>query len=264
MPIAHAVRGITALPAATQTPLQIWGSNLIGWYEADTGTFTTSGGGTPSTNGTNVGRWEDQSGSANHLNVQDASLPTLTTSFATSKTAVSFAAASSQGLRTAIDTVAIGTGTHGSMFALVQLDASGADSRIGSYHGNAATHDDNNDGSAAFLNANAPGPTIYSYRNGDFSDKAVSTGTPAIVGAVYDGTNLKAYVNNVAGTADPCALAWTSPGTLSVGYHHAVGVGDNKFFTGQIAALVFIKEEALAGEMTSLKSYWNSKYGLSL
>ncbi len=42
-------------------------SNLLVWLKGDAGTFTTSAGTTPSTNGGNVGRWEDQSGNARHF-----------------------------------------------------------------------------------------------------------------------------------------------------------------------------------------------------
>ncbi len=42
-------------------------SNLLFWLKGDAGTFTTTGGSTPSTNGSNVGRWEDQSGNSRHF-----------------------------------------------------------------------------------------------------------------------------------------------------------------------------------------------------
>ncbi len=42
-------------------------TDLLLWLDGNEGTFTTTGGGTSSTQGSNVGRWEDQSGNARHF-----------------------------------------------------------------------------------------------------------------------------------------------------------------------------------------------------
>lgn len=42
-------------------------SNLLVWLKGDAGTFTTTSGSTASTEGSDVGRWEDQSGNNNHF-----------------------------------------------------------------------------------------------------------------------------------------------------------------------------------------------------
>ncbi len=42
-------------------------ANLLAWYKADAGTFTTDVGTTVATDGSRVGRWEDQSGNGHHL-----------------------------------------------------------------------------------------------------------------------------------------------------------------------------------------------------
>lgn len=51
---------------------------LLLWLKGDAGTFTTTGGATPSSQGSNVGRWEDQSGNGNHF-ISSATSPILQT-----------------------------------------------------------------------------------------------------------------------------------------------------------------------------------------
>mgnify|MGYP001627774361 CR=1 FL=1 len=66
-------------------------SDLLLWLKGDAGTFTTSGGSTASTNGSNVGRWEDQSGNARHFTATGTS-PTFQTNVGTinSQNAIEF------------------------------------------------------------------------------------------------------------------------------------------------------------------------------
>ena len=54
-------------------------SDLLVWLKADAGTYTTTGGTTASGNGDDVGRWEDQSGNANHFITSGATPPILQT-----------------------------------------------------------------------------------------------------------------------------------------------------------------------------------------
>lgn len=58
-------------------------SNLLVWLKGDAGTFTTTGGTTPSTEGSNVGRWEDQSGNGNHFTATSGTPPVFRTSVGT-------------------------------------------------------------------------------------------------------------------------------------------------------------------------------------
>ncbi len=54
-------------------------SDLLLWLNGNEGTFTTTGGGTSSTQGSNVGRWEDQSGNGRHFTATGTA-PTYQTS----------------------------------------------------------------------------------------------------------------------------------------------------------------------------------------
>lgn len=59
----HMLLAVSGASAAELT----YTDNLLAWYKADAGVFTTPTGTTPSGNGDPVGRWEDQSGSDYHL-----------------------------------------------------------------------------------------------------------------------------------------------------------------------------------------------------
>ncbi len=67
-------------------------SDLLVWLKGDAGTFTTTGGSTPSTEGSNVGRWEDQSGNGHHFTATTGTPPVFRTSVGTinSQNAVEF------------------------------------------------------------------------------------------------------------------------------------------------------------------------------
>lgn len=58
-------------------------SDLLVWLKGDAGTFTTTGGAIASTDGSDVGRWEDQSGNANHFISSGTDLPLFQTNEAT-------------------------------------------------------------------------------------------------------------------------------------------------------------------------------------
>ncbi len=59
-------------------------NNLLLWLKGDEGTFTTTGGSTQSSEGTDVGRWEDQSGNGRHFTATNGgSEPTFRTSIST-------------------------------------------------------------------------------------------------------------------------------------------------------------------------------------
>ncbi|MCG8373731.1 MAG: DUF2341 domain-containing protein [Balneolales bacterium] len=68
-------------------------SDLLVWLKGDAGTFTTTGGSTASSDGTDVGRWEDQSGNNNHFTATNSGTePTFRTNISTinSQDAVEF------------------------------------------------------------------------------------------------------------------------------------------------------------------------------
>ncbi len=68
-------------------------SDLLVWLKGDAGTFTTTGGSTASTEGSDVGRWEDQSGNNNHFTATNSGTePTFRTSLSSinSQNAVEF------------------------------------------------------------------------------------------------------------------------------------------------------------------------------
>lgn len=58
-------------------------SDLLVWLKGDAGTFTTTGGAVASTDGSDVGRWEDQSGNSNHFISSGGDLPLFQTNEAT-------------------------------------------------------------------------------------------------------------------------------------------------------------------------------------
>ncbi len=250
---------------ATFTPASL--SGLIAWYDAsDAATVFKDLGVTQAVNTDLVEQWNDKSGNAYHIGqATSGNRPTLNTTGFSARRAIMFDQTNSQFMDTVqltsgTQTVAMGTGTTGSLFVVGQMDtATNGFGRLVSYYGNTRTSDNANADSAAWLLRNTTNNEITSFRNAFFALEAISLDTNYRLGSIYDGTNNTIYINNVAGTPVAATPAWSSPGTLSIS---SANTGGGSYWDGPVAEIVITNTALSSGDRNSLDAYFTAKWGL--
>lgn len=250
MPLAFACRGPLALPAGGWTPASIPG--ILGWYEADTGVTTSSG---------NVTAVNDLSGNSNNL-VNSGTVPFNATSAYNSKPAFDFVAANGAALIKS--SFPIGTGTDASAFFIGQMSSSTDNFGGAITYGDGANNDFNGTGGMALLTRTGTTSSFESDRLSNAIDTAVSTGTNARFGIVFQGViaRLTHYLNNSAGgTLDITGPAnWTNNGTLVIGNRYLGSVGGGAW-QGPICAIVITNSIVGSSDRGLLDTYWTGKWG---
>lgn len=232
--------------AAPWTPASL-GSNLVAWYDADTGVTTSSG---------NITQWTDRTGNSNHTLVNSGTVPFSTSSAINSKAAVVFTAANTSKLKTASSTFQMGTGTTGSCWALCQmLTGTGGFGRLVSYdHG--ANDYDGTGRTGYILRANSSNG-FNNYRN-NIATPALglpfSLATTVRLGVIFNGTIKAAYLNgSQVGTTDAFTSAWIDNGNLVLGGDTAAGAAD--YWDGALRELIITKHSPSAQDITDIDTY---------
>ncbi len=255
MPITGGGGGIISYVASsTQNPLQLFGSNLAGWWRADVGV---------STSGPNVTSVADQSGNGNAL-TNTNNVPFDATGF-NGKPTFSFLTANSAAL--SATSVPMGTGSVGAAFIVGQMLTATANFGGAVVYG--TTSDDfSATGSAALITRNSTVNQIETNSAnfaGSAIDTAISLATNYRLGILIDGSNLTQYVNNVAGStvAELGSRFWIDAGTIVVGNRFLSGaVATSNPWEGPISEIVIVKSD-ITSQLTALDNWFKSNWGLS-
>jgi hypothetical protein len=231
---------------------------LIGWYDASVASsMKTTGGGT-ATNGQVVETWQDQSGVGNHLvkNVS-ATAPTLnTTGFNTSFPTLVFDGTSNSLEKTGY---AIGTGNKLTVFAVTRMDTGGDNyHRLLSYVKVGDSDGFSNPGSSSILLKSVANAEIITAATGVLSTPgALAFDTPAIVAAIYTGSVISVYVNNVrAGTGNAMTSPFATGGKLKL-----CGEDGATNWLGRVSEVIICNADNTA-EATNAYNYLKTKWGL--
>lgn len=218
---------VAAASGPAWTPLSL-GANLKGWYK---GEGYTSGSG-----------WTDQSGGGNNMSGFGYSQPAAST--LNGKPSLIFVSQNNQ-LRTATETVAIGTGNTFSIFMLGSHTSSSTSGP--SMGGNGAGVAYGANAQAFTMAVGVSGKLELVYLSGEYGGATVSTGVEQRYGIVYNGTSFQLYLNGAAlGSPYTASFSFTSPGTFSAG-----GNG----LDGNVREIVFVNRALTSGEITSMDTY---------
>jgi hypothetical protein len=228
-------------------------SGSYGRWRADTG-VTTSGG--------NVTAVTDQGGGGFTI-TNVGTVPFNATGY-NSKPTFAFVAANAAGLTSASFNI-LGTGTTGSAYFVGQM-ASGTDPNGGgvSFVGTIAGTDFSDIGSSAWILREGANDRITTYTSGSqrgFDN--ISLATNYRLGAIFDGTNVTRYINNVAGTPAADTHAWANSATiLSVGSRIIGGLLTGGAWEGPISEIVVGNAAYNGTERNALDAYFTCQWGV--
>jgi hypothetical protein len=260
--------GRIASTISIQTPLQIFGSNLYLWLKADSSVYKDAGV-TPAANGETVQQWNDQSGNGRNVSQATAgNRPTyLSGGFNSSYPTLSFAAASTNALLTATNSITVGNAGVTSGFLVLQMTNSTGNNGRACAYAQSFNNDTTTSPQAGMLYCQRDASTnaLKSGHGGtSYGITSVSLATPIRWGVVMDNTNTTTYLNGVAGTPTGDSGKTHGTGVLSIGS----AVVNNQvqaapFWDGLISEVVITSTAASASEVTALDAYFKQHWGLS-
>jgi hypothetical protein len=239
------------------TPASMAG--LIAWYKADAG-VTVDG-------SNHVTAVADQSVMGHNLvrgsNDAPSCIIPLTASF-NGHLAFDMTPGNFSALGSAVG-FAIGTGNKGSAFVMAQMRAGTLNfGRLLSYNclTGGTTQDYDNAGSAGWMTRQDGNNVMETYRfHTSVQDTPISLATNYVFAAIFDGTNLKHYLNGTFIGQVACNMNWVSGGKIAVGSSPAndgiVGAG----WDGPIAEVIITNADNTA-DVASVYAYAQSKYGI--
>lgn len=139
--------------------------------------------------------------------------------------------------------VALGTGTVGSMWAVVTANGAsiGSNGRLAGYVGNGDSADTGSVGGAAWILRDGINDNVSTYRGGFLALKPMPfNNTTHLILSVFTGTTHAIYVDgSISGSTPASSSSWTSPGDILIsaeaanavnapwdGYIHEIGVSN--------------------------------------
>lgn len=248
------ISGRAALDASAAppfTPASLTG--LVGWYKADTG-VTVNG-----SNEVTAVANQATAGLSNNL-VNNGIVPYNATGL-NSLPAFDFLAANTSALSTS--SFPMGTGTMGSVFIVGQMKSSTASFGGAVVYGaNTGTGNDYNEpGSAAWLTRDATDNTVETFASSSvLSTQAISLATTYRIGSIFDGANVKIYLNNVvSGVTNAYSTAWNNNGTLVIGNRFISGSVGGGAWDGPIAEIIITTSALTLTEQNNLDAYFTGR-----
>lgn len=229
------------------------------------------------THGANVTAITDQSPSPYPLEIF-GTVPYSATGI-NGQPAFNFAAANNAGIQvvnvvSVTDGVTMGTGNIGYAFAVASMRTlSGNFARLLSYFGDIAhggNQDFNNDFSATLLARDGTNVGVTTYRNAVTVAAPISLNTVYLHLAVYDGTDMILYVDNVEISRTACNKAWGDHGQLTLGNAAniaSVGSNDGAYggtqgpWDGLVGIAGFGNGTLSGTDRGNLRTFSVSKYG---
>ncbi len=222
-------------------------ANLLGWWKADTGVT-----------GSPVTAVADQSGNGFNLG-NTGTVPFNATGF-NGFPAFDYAVANNAAL--SVSSFDLGTSNLVSVFVVGQMKTGTASSGGLVCYGVGATNDYDTAGNAALITRSGASNVVETFAQGQRATGNTSLATNYRIGVIYDGTQPKMYINNVAGTdVDIYSTNFTDNGVLVIGNRYLGSVG-GAAWDGPVAEIV-VYEAALDGtQRNNLDAYFVAKYGL--
>jgi hypothetical protein len=261
MPVYFANRrgmrsGAAAAVASASTFLEIFGSDLLVWYDASDAASITHVAGA-------VSQWNDKSGNADHLvQATGANQPTYSaTGLGGTQPSISFNAASTDFMATSAAAIATAGVSDFAVFIVGRLNTlTAAFGGLAGFVGNGQTNDFNNAGSARLMCRNNANQALSAYRLAEKGIKAITYDTTFRAAGVWSGGNHTTYVENVAGTPVADANgALTATGALYVGSGlNASATTD--YFHGHLCEVAFVKIAPSAGQLSSAQTMLAAKW----
>lgn len=234
------------------TPASL-GADLVAWYKADAG-LTLSG--------TDVTSWADQSGNGVTLTPSGTGVITYNATGFNSLPTLEFPGGGSGAVRLVSDATALAMDADTSSWFMVgRKNAGGADFQgfLG-FVGNGQTQSDNNTASVSALALDGSND-LTTWYNGAAEGVATAfaVDTNYRIGAVFDGTDEKMYLNNNLEDTELVTLALATTGRLCVGAFDVITTSNN--LLGKISEIVVVKRNLTTDERNSLDAYFVARWG---
>jgi hypothetical protein len=260
----------SARPAAggSWSPDTAFGSNLVGWYKADT-QVNSDAGSTPATDGVGVQQWNDQSGNGNHLSQAGATNKPLFQSaseYNSSFPGVLFetSGGETQFLDTATGAVAATSGVITVFVATRYFSYMDGSGRLLSW--TTATPDTGDD-----WNISGVGADVLSkdggnnglqaaYGGAGYSDPTVlTTDTSYRFASIFTGTQIKIALNGSVTSTNSVSTSWGTTGTLRIGCGFGAS-GPTSRWRGPVQEIIVVKSDASA-QLANVETYLTAKWG---
>lgn len=233
--------------SSTDTPATLFGADLKAWYKADVGVTLS---------GSAVTGWADQSGGGNNLSVPGGQTsPSFSPYGMGGNPAITFKAFTDS---LASSAVTLFSSTTASFYAVVRFNYQNLYLARMLIYATAGSDAGDATGCLVFLQSNTTLSELQTYQNGS---SVITTrglgGMAARLGAVFDGTHLTSYVNNIQQGQASLSFSWGANKTLAVGVN---STSNSALF--DIAELVVLDRAPSGTEFAKLDTYFLSKWGI--
>jgi len=245
------------------------------WFDAADGStlFTTSGGSTPSSNGSNVGRWEDKSGNSWHATA--VSVAILLANSENGLNAVSFDGINDLFSVSSSALDIFRNKPQGYIFAVCRDTAPRA-----GHPGHNVVHASIGGNASGFVRATlqtrnasnafaAPGRRLDADGSTASSNTGTDTNTDSLVLLEHhsnwgDG-NARLIINGAAQTAsDYVSGAGNSQNTASAAIFIGGSGAADRYFPGRVCEVLFFNAALTSGQLVSVRQYLANKWGITL
>lgn len=248
-------------------------SNLLFWLKGDAGTFTTTGGSTPSTNGSNVGRWEDQSGNTRHFTATGTA-PTFSESVGTinSQNAIEFSGASGVRLEDSDAENYLNGLDELTIFFVIESDVINTDRGFWTTTTPSGTDNvftiryddtgDNGGGDNVIKTGMRDLPVAFAQES--FEDAQTTDGQIVMLKWKSE-ENYELYVDGVL--SNPTFFQNIPTGVLSAVTTARIGQGEqdaSSSWDGLIAEVILYGDEISISDQESIEDYLSVKYGIAI
>lgn len=229
-------------------------SGLIGRWRADVG-VTTSGG--------NVTAVADQSGNGNNL-VNTGTVPLNATGSAHGQPAFGFTAANAGALNTSGFTIPMGSASStASVFVVGQMLTNTA--AFGGLVGMLGTAGQNDQASASgfsYARANTANAVNMTQSSVSSANQVTTLGTQFRFGAVFSGTSLQVFLNNVSGGTTTSGLVTTNTTQFVIGERIQAGaITSANPWEGPISEVVLFTSALSSTDRNNLDTYFTCQWG---
>ncbi len=248
-------------------------SNLLFWLKGDAGTFTTTGGSTPSTNGSNVGRWEDQSGNTRHFTATGTA-PIFSESVGTinSQNAIEFSGASGVRLEDTDAENYLNGLDELTIFFVIESDVINTDRGFWTTTTPSGTDDvftiryddtgDNGSGDNVIKTGMRDLPVAFAQES--FEDAQTTSGQIVMLKWKSE-ENYELYVDGVL--SNPTFFQNIPTGVLTAVTTAIIGQGEqdaSSSWDGLIAEVILYGDEISISDQENIEDYLSTKYGIAI
>lgn len=250
-------------------------SDLLVWLKGDAGTFTTTGGSTASTQGSDVGRWEDQSGNGNDFTATGTA-PVFQTSVGTinSQNAIEFPSGSAVRLEDVNAESYLNGLDELTIFFVLEADLPGIGTDRGFFTAIEPSGDDEvlslrydatgQDGVATNVITAGMRDLATAFSLSSFEDTQTTSGQIVMLKWTSE-QNYELYVDGVL--SNPTFFQNVPTGVLTAVTTAIIGQGSqdaSNSWDGLIAEMILYGKEVEITEQEDIEDYLSTKYGIAI